>query len=457
MSDDLDNEWEKDGGGRKTLPLLALACLIATPFGLEAFRPGVIPEGMAPSVLVANGMEGVRTALSGEPAEQAAEISAGDVHPDEAVAEPVTELADGLSELRRKYGSILPEQIAIPSTLPDLSRIVTIGDTLGQMAGGDELPPDSPVLRYALGEEGVSPEIAEAFEIANRPEEPEENPAPKVSDEEMSRRALAEIGYVPAGIDPADVRALDDPLEGPGRQVVSGHGSVISGHQILVGDSMIRLQGVRAPALADICTGPGGDAYDCMAWAREGMTHVLGEHLLDCAVTEDEHEEGGRIGWCNLTIAEQSHDLGKVAVGAGILLAVPGKHGVSLYEADMLAAQQKRLGLWAGEFLPDGLQPAAVEPAVTVTILPPVEDDGEEASLIEEGNPAVEEGMPVVDLEPYVGDPDDGAEKRDTDDTLSSENPAKDLKTDDQHAVSGENEKNEEAAAGSQKTEETKK
>ncbi|MFG6082200.1 hypothetical protein ACEUZ9_002843 [Paracoccus litorisediminis] len=268
----------------------------------------------------------------------------------------------GVDALREKYGSILPENIKIPTTLPDLTRIITVADALAAgkegegSAGAGGVPkipepidpeptPQSPLMRYALGEDGISPELADAFRTVV---EAQEGSMARMSEAEVARIASEQIGYVPAGVDPAEIRVPGGKLEGPGREIVTGVAEVISGHQILVGDRMIRLQGVRMPGPMEVCTGPGGQDFDCMAWSREGMEHIVGNAELTCAVTLEEHDDGGHIGWCNIGAQGKARDISSIAVGAGILLTVPGETGVSPYDEDAVQAMTRHLGLWAG-------------------------------------------------------------------------------------------------------------
>lgn len=358
------------------------AALVTVPFAIDIISPTQADRYGSPAVgrAIKGELHDILGAMSDFLGEVEATSDNGLSAPeeDEALAEEAlkpdisqSHVSPGIAELRQKYGSILPEQISIPATLPDLTRIITVADAMAEelerenearlmAAGADEeegeaeaivdpLPAKpqmtSPLLRYALGEDGISDELAQAFRTVVDASEGEIS---RMDDAEVAIVASERIGYVPAGVDPADIRVPGGALEGPGRVVVSGQGEIISAHQIMVGEQMIRLQGVRAPNSMDLCTGPTGETYDCVGWAREGMDHIVSTSELTCAVTAEEHEEGGRIGWCNLDFGGKTRDLAGIAVGAGILMTVPGKTGVSPYDDDEAQARDRKLGLWSG-------------------------------------------------------------------------------------------------------------
>jgi len=159
----------------------------------------------------------------------------------------------------------------------------------------------------------------------------------------------ARLGYVQAGTDMATIRIPGEPLEGAGRRVVSGTASIEQGDLLLIGDTRIRLQGLRAPASGDLCKTASGKEFDCGKWALEGMKIVLGKRELQCAVTEVTSSLGDPIGWCEIEVGENDRrDLGHLAVSAGVMIASDGYGGATLYRSAEDTARSERRGIWSG-------------------------------------------------------------------------------------------------------------
>jgi len=382
MSEDLGSGWERPRKRRVPAALGLTIAVVATPLALEALRPDLLDAAglPLPSEVSRRALELVASdrPQPGPTPRVREEPAPREGDPGPGPREDGGDLARGLEGLRARYSSILPASIDIPSTLPDLSRITTVADALTEAPDADDLPEEnSPMLGYALGEEGISPEMAAAVRTVRRAHE---DGVRFMDDVEVAAQARDAIGYVPNGVDPAEVRVPGGALEGPGREIVEGDAQVLSGHQVLVGGRMIRLQGVRAPGVSDICTGPAGSEFDCSSWAREGLEYVIGERNLRCAVTDREHEQGGRIGWCNLDSAKNAKDIASVAVRAGILLAVPGETGVSPYDEDAVAARRDGVGLWAGAVAPRALGGAGEDADPAPGARQPTEVPEEEAN-----------------------------------------------------------------------------
>ena len=233
---------------------------------------------------------------------------------------------------------ILPGAVIIPTAEPDMSHAKTVADVAGGDAG-------QPVAGYVLGEDGMSPEMEAAFRVIQRGRAP----ATVHEDANVFREAAAEIGYVPAGVDPNSIRTPGAELGAVG-EVLQGPVEVISGHSLAIGGEMLRLQGARAPGAMDVCLNAAGAEYDCASWSRAGMEHILEDREIACEITGETHPEGGRIGWCNLDVGSQARDLAELAVRAGILVPDRGDDGFSPYDGDERDAQTSGFGVWSGSF-----------------------------------------------------------------------------------------------------------
>lgn len=139
--------------------------------------------------------------------------------------------------------------------------------------------------------------------------------------------------------------AMPDP--GPARSAISGPAQVIDGDTLRIRAVRIRLQGIDAPELGDVCHRPDGSGWACGSWAAEQARARFGGQRLVC------HDLG-----------ERSHDrvvarceAGGVDVAGALLEAGaaracerfarqhPHSQGYMALEA---AAKAARVGIFAG-------------------------------------------------------------------------------------------------------------
>ena len=355
-----DDEWKKTGGKRRWLMLGAAPLALALPVLLLAdhFEGARATAVSVSSALATAAVEKTRIAISFA-SDLGAQIigDASGAQDRVASAEEVIRgiESQGMGEPAGRLVSAGPvpsvSTTGIPRAVPDMSGASTVGDAMHADAAETQ---NLPVSGYVLGEDGASEEIRAAFELVRSAAVGEIS---QMEDDEIAARAAARIGYVPAGVDPVDIRVPGGSISGSGQRVVTGIASVIDGQMISVGEEVISLQGVRAPGEGEICTGPAGGEYDCMAWSLEGMEYLAKDRELECAVTDETHENGGAIGWCN--ISGTSSDFAGIAVRSGILFAVPGEMGISPYDEDEDDAKAAARGLWSGSVTQAQATPAA--------------------------------------------------------------------------------------------------
>jgi endonuclease YncB( thermonuclease family) len=134
----------------------------------------------------------------------------------------------------------------------------------------------------------------------------------------------------------AVVAAWLDPL--PPR--FSGTARASDGDSIVLQGDRIRLLGIDAPELDQVCWDADGAEWRCGRAARDEMARRLASGPVDCA-TRGEDKYRRTLAYCTVSDA----DLGAHMVGLGLALATDG------YGAQQAAARSQRLGLWQGRFI----------------------------------------------------------------------------------------------------------
>lgn len=120
----------------------------------------------------------------------------------------------------------------------------------------------------------------------------------------------------------------------------SGIGHASDGDSFRIGPDRIRLVGLDAPELDQVCWRDDGAEWPCGRAARDLMARELAEGPVACApLGEDRY--GRTLARC--TVAAGG-DLGAALVEAGLAVADGG------YLAEQAEARRARRGLWSGRF-----------------------------------------------------------------------------------------------------------
>lgn len=128
--------------------------------------------------------------------------------------------------------------------------------------------------------------------------------------------------------------ALDEPLPPLG-----GRAQVSDGDSFRLGGERIRLLGLDAPELAQLCDAADGSQWPCGRVARNRMATLLGSGTLDCA-PEDKDQYGRLLATCRL----DGRDLGAMLVSEGLALSA------GRYWSEQEAARGRSIGIWVGGF-----------------------------------------------------------------------------------------------------------
>ena len=96
------------------------------------------------------------------------------------------------------------------------------------------------------------------------------------------------------------VRSSDAPARAPARNHVSAVAAglaVLDGDTLRLGDQVVRLEGISAPARGSVCHGTGQGDVDCGAAAANALASLVRGNAVDCAIHG--HDDQGRpVGNC---------------------------------------------------------------------------------------------------------------------------------------------------------------
>jgi endonuclease YncB( thermonuclease family) len=131
----------------------------------------------------------------------------------------------------------------------------------------------------------------------------------------------------------------------PTPPTIAGVASVIDGDTLDIHGERIRLEGVDAPEAHQRCKDADGAFWRCGQTAANRLDDWLAGNPVSC--TTHGREKWGRI---LATCTVRGESLGDWLVGHGYALAY--RRFSTAYVAAEEAARSKKVGLWAGEFVP---------------------------------------------------------------------------------------------------------
>jgi endonuclease YncB( thermonuclease family) len=131
------------------------------------------------------------------------------------------------------------------------------------------------------------------------------------------------------------VAALLDPPPPP----VSGTARASDGDSFRLGDDRVRLLGLDAPELSQLCAAPDGGQWSCGRVARDRMAALLATGPVACR-PEDKDRYNRLLARC--TVA--GNDLGALMVAEGLAVSSGD------YWQQEQAARAGKRGIWAGGF-----------------------------------------------------------------------------------------------------------
>jgi endonuclease YncB( thermonuclease family) len=125
---------------------------------------------------------------------------------------------------------------------------------------------------------------------------------------------------------------------------ITGIPKIREGDQITIGNSRIRLGGIDAPAVDQLCLNHNGERWTCGAAARDELIKHVDNKSWTCHVTQTDRR-GRQIARCEV----DGEDIQKWMVKSGWALSyVRFSHD---YDADEKAARDAKAGMWQGAFI----------------------------------------------------------------------------------------------------------
>lgn len=127
-------------------------------------------------------------------------------------------------------------------------------------------------------------------------------------------------------------------LDTAGQELLSGRVKVIDGDTLVLDGKRIRLVGIDAPELRQVCQRD-NEPWPCGKGARDHLADLIGDAKIGC-------EAGGsdRYGRLLAVCSSGGRDLNAAMVSTGYAVAFGD------YEAEENGARAKRLGIWSGTF-----------------------------------------------------------------------------------------------------------
>ncbi len=125
---------------------------------------------------------------------------------------------------------------------------------------------------------------------------------------------------------------------------VTGVPKIREGHLIQIGNARIRLGGIDAPSVDQLCLNTKGERWTCGIAARDELIHHAENKTWTCHVRQTDRR-GRLIARCEV----EGEDIQKWMVKNGWALSyVRFSHD---YDADEKAAHEAKAGMWQGAFI----------------------------------------------------------------------------------------------------------
>lgn len=125
---------------------------------------------------------------------------------------------------------------------------------------------------------------------------------------------------------------------------ISGIAKIRNGDSIQIGSSHIRLGGIDAPSVDQLCLNTKGERWTCGVAARDALAHHTANQSWTCHVLRTDHH-GLSVAHCEVN----GEDIQKWLARSGWALAYV-KFSRD-YVADEKAAREAKAGMWQGAFI----------------------------------------------------------------------------------------------------------
>jgi endonuclease YncB( thermonuclease family) len=125
---------------------------------------------------------------------------------------------------------------------------------------------------------------------------------------------------------------------------ISGVPKIREADQIQIGSTRIRLGGIDAPSVDQLCLNTKGERWTCGVAARDELIKHVGNKSWTCQ-TRAIDRRGRTVAWCQV----DGEDIQKWLVSNGWALAFV--RITRDYEADEKIAREAKAGMWQGAFI----------------------------------------------------------------------------------------------------------
>lgn len=124
---------------------------------------------------------------------------------------------------------------------------------------------------------------------------------------------------------------------------ISGRATAVTGDLMRVGGTLVRLEGVEAPAPSQPCYRPNGRRWGCAAAARAGLDRIVRGRSVTCTASGQD-DSGHVLARC---LVDGTMDVGAELVRDGHVFAVKSLFNSLSSEED--AARSAKAGIWQGD------------------------------------------------------------------------------------------------------------
>jgi len=119
--------------------------------------------------------------------------------------------------------------------------------------------------------------------------------------------------------------------------------TVTDGDSLEIGDRRIRLNGIDAPELTQICQNAQGDDYECGMESLHYLENLTAQKDIDCKCLPEKDRYKREICEC----FADGVSLNRAMVAAGQAITYRDK----TYTKEQESAEENKLGLWQGKYM----------------------------------------------------------------------------------------------------------
>lgn len=122
-----------------------------------------------------------------------------------------------------------------------------------------------------------------------------------------------------------------------------GAGTAVEGDLVSINGNAVKLWGIDAPDLGQMCISKFGQSYDCAAASKNVLAGHIGQKQITCYI-RGKNSHGQQIGTCGI----DGLDLGALMIRDGYAMSFRGLN--VHYDKLQAYAQANKRGLWDGRF-----------------------------------------------------------------------------------------------------------